>query len=277
MSDSLDTLINVNLARSVRAFDRARATYRLVRNGLMGLGFSAAVVLPLASSNPTETDPKDKPAPNVVRNELNYHAPPAGDGVGVITMPAPTVQLDLVNVQFAPSNVRDWHRTTFSRSGDEFWALPDAHFVMRFQRDADWSSDCLQDACEGTFSFASERYLGTGVTVDPAWEVTGRRVATSGASGLSSMCRTISSPEQQRTALTPIEHCEFRSKDRDDETMKSTDHKPDICIWMRRSEHLEQPKLERGTVALDIKWMRIDSDNEECRRIYEDQEAHDHG
>jgi hypothetical protein len=260
MSTRLERILDRDLARSARAFDNARVTYTMLRNGLVGLGLSGAVFLPLAASDPSKPQEPPTPTPEIrqINNAYHYHAEqPVGPQTPA---QAPNVHIDLetYEIQGAPPMNREWHRTTFSRNGDEFWALPDASFILTFTRGPNWTG-CEQDACGGTFSFASERYVGREDSIPNAWMVQDARIVRQSDDRALSACGPLFDPQDRfAPARTAVEFCKLEALDRSEE-------RPDLCIWMRRSDYREQVAEQ---VALDVRWTRRNLEEETCPELF---------
>jgi len=255
-----EQVLERNLGRATRLVRDGTQVYQAVRNALIVIGVSASVLLPLASPTPPPDTPPTTTVtllpnvPIVLHNEIH---PSTVGPVPPAQMPKIDVAVLTSPIQGAPPISRAWHRTTFSQTGDEFWALPDGEFKLRFTRGENFSR-CINEEpasdsaagsrplCQGSFELTTDAGPGFHLNTVP-----GRGLEFEGVRS-PTWCRLHRPP----AALTPTVVCEIERAS-----------KPDVCVWLRRSEHLESKRYqEEGkegvqwkpeTVALDIRWQSL--------------------
>jgi len=263
-----ERVLDGSLGRATRLVRDGAMVYRAVRNGLLAFGVTASVFLPLAG--PTNQQPPATTTvsvlpnvPVVVHNEIT-----PGSTIPPPEVTTPKIEVAVLTspIQGAPPISRAWHRTTFSRTGDEFWALPDAEFKLKFTRGENFE-DCINQeppaerpvgdgphaVCQGSFELATDLKNNFGLRTVPG------RGITLVDDPAPDECRLHEAPE----VLTPTAVCKIKRK-----------KGRDLCIWLRRSEHPESKRYTRQvggkdtevvdwlpeTVALDVRWKEVEDD-----------------
>lgn len=234
-SAALDT----SLQRAGGLAKDANNVYQLARNLVFAVGFTATVFLPLASS--------DQP-PDPTQQPIKVQIPPIEVGpIEPVLIPPDDWELvthsfDVLvqtsAIQGAPPMGREWHRTTFSNAGDQFWALPDANFTMVFTPGEDFTG-CSGDGCRGSFEVSSK----SGGKLFDLEAIDHRMLAVDGeTAGVD--CKERSTP----LVLTQTVVCELPTGT------------PSSCVEIRRSEHPpvtgegSATELQKNVLALDIRW-----------------------
>lgn len=169
-----------------------------------------------------------------------------------------------LNVEIAGRNLqingispgaRDWHRTVFDKVDDQFWALPVLDFALTLE-DFGSSGGCSKrndeqgKRCSASFEFKSNTFLGAVTPIPKAVVLDGKNISKSAllVNDSPAECKTLDFP------YIPVLLCKLKNNDTT---------KDNACLWIRRSEHPEQPNQTQ--VALDVKWERIPQ-GEQCRQ-----------
>ncbi len=253
MSEKLSDLALAHRLDSASGLARRGAViYQTTRNMMIGVGLTAAVFLPLTASNEQQEQPEKTvikllpTQPVVVTSELKVpeevfiNATPDID-VAVLTSP----------VEGASQMTRAWHRTTFSETNDEFWALPDAQFILRFTRGTSFPG-CAGPTCTGTFAL-TDQDGGELATIS----------VNAGRTVTSDQCDLLRPP----VVVTETLACELPG---------IASGGADVCLWLRPSQHPEvEPTftpsgsapvrtLVEDTLPLDVRWIILREDEESC-------------
>jgi hypothetical protein len=159
------------------------------------------------------------------------------------TAGAPSVDVRVVTsaILGAPPMGRDWHRTIFQKQGDQFWALPDANFIMEFTPTGNFGA-CRGDICTGEF-VVTDREGGQLLEL----ETDRFRTITVLSNSENADCSETPTP----LVLTQTLMCQLTT------SIQTS------CVEFRRSEHPQVTntggarQLQNGALALDIRWSSL--------------------
>jgi hypothetical protein len=176
-----------------------------------------------------------------------------------ITMVPPVIY----DVTWATEIPRNWHRTIFSQAGDEFWALPDASFILRLDSSIP-NGQCNKTNCTAAFNLSAENYLATGLienAIVSNTACTGRRCLTidnrlavrQNAIPAATACKKLTGPLIEEYVCRFVHTAGVVHLDNDPDSK-------DLCVWFRRSQIPEETDAYQDVdhIALDIRWQRIE-------------------
>ena len=231
-------VLETSLQRADGLAKDADKVYHLARNLVFAVGLTASVFLILASSDSPQPD---STPPNITLRP-NIQVPPMEPVVHLVPSDDwPTVNVEVVTsaILGAPAMNRDWHRTTFKQTGDQFWALPDGNFTLVFTPTGAFNG-CAGDNCTGRFVV---RDRAGAKLFDMLADANRTLVPSNRAANV--VCNQVQPP----LVLTQKLVCQLPTAPQAS------------CVEMRRSEHPPvvntgglPTALERGTLALDIRW-----------------------
>lgn len=176
-----------------------------------------------------------------------------------ITMVPPVIY----DVTWATEIPRNWHRTIFSQAGDEFWALPDASFILRLGSSIP-NGQCDKNNCTAAFNLSAERYLAAGPiqnAIVSNTACTGRRCLTIdrqlvlgfNANPIVTACKKLTGPLIEEYVCRFV-HTTGAAH------LSSDPYSKDLCVWFRRSQIPEESDAhqDEAHIALDVRWQRVE-------------------
>lgn len=252
MSKQSDLALEGAIQESWTTLRNAHFVRRLVSRAALGMGLAGVVLTPLLNLPEQSDAPADRgdvynttvhppqaPGPSHEHERIPYLIPypvyrkrPGPDGPRPLDEPTKHIKVATeLNIRSAAAS-KLWHRSSFEKVGNEFWALPDASFKLVLLDSAfGGSGACNTARCEADFrgSFVNARGNASQATI----EVRGQRIITrERVTG----CRPV-------VDNVPYLACELRPA--------SAVANERTCLYLRRA-----PKGETGEelVALEIRW-----------------------